>query len=919
MTDIRCIRMAVVCLLLCGSAVQAATITAGQWIQLNFTDGWTPEPPHVGTWDNFNFFITHNSSDRSLPGGSTTNTVTYPTNALIDSTGAAVDGSVSSADWDGRAPAATTWTGAGETTPSGDSTWSNEEYVNYFWGRGGETVTIGDLNPNLRYHVYVYSLQGADDLNIDVNGSVIGPYSAAERLGFTPAPYTPYVFSNVLLNASDQLVVTFDSVTPVVNAIVLEGTAWSLTLAASPVQIVEGNTGSTTAVFRVELSHAHTAEVAFTYSTIDGSAMAPDDYVAVSNQATIPIGETVCEIPVSIVGDTNDEPDEYFTLSIDTAGSVTMLRNTARAVILSDERSTYLTPSTVVADSVSNRLFVAHESANHLSVVDLDTDTLLDMIPLPDSPTGLTLSPDAGVLYVTTGVASGTLHTVDTETLEITSSMAVGHSPRAPVCASSNRLSLCNQFENAVSVVDPSAGTVLARVPVRREPFAAALTPDGATLLVANLLPHQAATDTNVAAAVSVIDTASNTVTQHVALPPGSHSLRDIAVSPDGGYACVTHVLSRYRVPTTQLLRGWINTAALSIIDIASLTRLNTVLLDDLDLGAANPWGLAFAADGSRLCVTHAGSHDLSVIDWPALVARLASEADDVSSSLTWLVGLRRRLPLPGKGPRGVAVVDGKAYAAQAFSDSLAIARLDPGMENDTVELPLGWQKPMTQERYGKFSFHDGSLSVQSWHSCASCHPAVRADGLNWDVLNDGFGNAKNTKSLLFAHETPPTTITGIRPNAETSVMAGLRYIHFANHSNDEHLAIDLFLKSLRPTPSPELESGGLSAAAQRGEALFTSASCIHCHSGPYLTDTSLHDVGTGSGREAGTRFDTPTLIEVWRTAPYLYDGRAATLREVLTTFNPGNQHGSTSGLTSQQLDDLEAYLKSAISGFPNE
>jgi len=251
MAAIKHIGTAAACALLCAWTAQAAPIAEGQWIQLNFTDGWTPDPPNVGTWDNFNYFITNNSSDRSLPGGSTTNTVTYPTNALIDSTGAAVDGSVSSAGWDGRNPGAVTWTGAGETTPSGDSTWSNEEYVNFFWGRGGETVTIGDLNPNLRYHVYVYSLQGANDLNIDVNGSVIGPYSVAERHGFTPAPYTPYVFSNVLLNASGQLVVTFDSVNPAVNAIVIQGSSSTSLKAGDAIAVDISTAGGSATNFNV--------------------------------------------------------------------------------------------------------------------------------------------------------------------------------------------------------------------------------------------------------------------------------------------------------------------------------------------------------------------------------------------------------------------------------------------------------------------------------------------------------------------------------------------------------------------------------------------------------------------------------------------------------------------------------------------
>ena len=43
---------------------------------------------------------------------------------------------------------------------------------------------------------------------------------------------------------------------------------------------------------------------------------------------------------------------------------------------------------------------------------------------------------------------------------------------------------------------------------------------------------------------------------------------------------------------------------------------------------------------------------------------------------------------------------------------------------------------------------------------------------------------------------------------------------------------------------------------------------------------------------------DTPTLRGIWDTAPYLHDGSAATLKDVLTTANPGDLHGATSTLT---------------------
>ena len=70
-------------------------------------------------------------------------------------------------------------------------------------------------------------------------------------------------------------------------------------------------------------------------------------------------------------------------------------------------------------------------------------------------------------------------------------------------------------------------------------------------------------------------------------------------------------------------------------------------------------------------------------------------------------------------------------------------------------------------------------------------------------------------------------------------------------------------------------------------------------------------DVGVGTGTEAGKKFDTPTLAEVWRTAPYLYDGRALTMEEVLTTANPKDAHGETSKLSQEEIKDLTEYVLS--------
>ena len=265
---------------------------------------------------------------------------------------------------------------------------------------------------------------------------------------------------------------------------------------------------------------------------------------------------------------------------------------------------------------------------------------------------------------------------------------------------------------------------------------------------------------------------------------------------------------------------------------------------------------------------------------------------------------------MSGYGPRSLVVADNTAYIAEYFTGSVGVVNLDSAKSES---ISLGVQtSPVGDTRRGERLYNDATICFQQWLSCSSCHPDGRPDSLNWDELNDGFGNAKQTKSHLYSHQTPPTLITGKRPNAETSVQAGLRFAYFQIREEADGIAIDEYLKSLTPVPSPYLENGQLSDSALRGKLIFEgSVGCSTCHLGNYYTDMQLYDVGTGSGREAATKFDTPTLVEIWRTAPYLYDGRAATIMDVLTTCNIGDTHGVTSTLTSQQLHDLAEYVLS--------
>jgi cytochrome c peroxidase len=122
---------------------------------------------------------------------------------------------------------------------------------------------------------------------------------------------------------------------------------------------------------------------------------------------------------------------------------------------------------------------------------------------------------------------------------------------------------------------------------------------------------------------------------------------------------------------------------------------------------------------------------------------------------------------------------------------------------------------------------------------------------------------------------------------------------------------LDEFVKSLRPLASPWLQHGRLSKPAERGKQLFfdPTVGCANCHLPPLFTDLKPHAVGTGKFDQLTDEFYTPSLIEVWRTAPYLHDGSAATVREALTTHNKSNRRGNTTNLSPDQINDLTAYV----------
>lgn len=589
----------------------------------------------------------------------------------------------------------------------------------------------------------------------------------------------------------------------------------------------------------------------------------------------------------------------------------------ALASVGAEQTQGYLGPSALVVSRDGRTGYVVNADARQVACVDLPAGPVTRRIEVPAEPSGLVLSPDGSKLIVTCAAPHSTVLVIDAATGQVQAALPAGHTAMSPALAPDGKwLYVCNRFDNDVSVIDLAAGAEVTRVKAVREPVAAAVTPDGTAVFVANHLPNDRLDGYPVSALVTVIDTHTRQTTT-IRLPHGSHSLRGLCISPDGKHAYVTHILSNFELVPTHVEFGWMNMNVVSVLDVPQRKVINTLGLDESYLAAGNPWGVACTADNKSICISHAGTHEVSIVDAAAAAGRMVQmymsaavgALPDDSGQPT---SQRHRIQLTGKGPRGLAVAGSKLYVAEYFSDTLAVVDLRAPPGDGAEQIALGPPPQLTNRRWGEQLFHDATICRQQWQSCASCHPDGRADVVNWDLMNDGVGNTKNTKSVVLSFPTPPSMAEGVRPTAGAAVRAGLSNILFADRPEAECLAIDEYIQSLEPVPSPHLVSGKLSAAAERGKALFSSerTGCSRCHPPPLYTDLKMHDVGSRDKYGWADRFDTPTLVEVWRTAPYLHNGLYPTVKELLVQGKHG-LNGRLETLSEQEIDDLVEFVLS--------
>lgn len=561
------------------------------------------------------------------------------------------------------------------------------------------------------------------------------------------------------------------------------------------------------------------------------------------------------------------------------------------------------------------RLIVANTDRGTVTVVDLEARTVLAEFAAGDSPEAAAWIGN-GPHAIAAVYGDDTLVFYDSDKRTVTHILKVDDEPYGIVTTrDGTRAYVTHDYPGTVSEIDLESKRVLRSFKVGSNCRGIAISSDECTLYVSEFLT----------AKLIAVDIANGTVVDEWPAYEQDNYARHVQLHPKRPKAYLAHIRSR----TTHFdARGSIF-PQLSHCDLwqrpPGEKRRRTAALDSYNgtLVTATPWETALSPDGSRLYILYAGTND-------ANVSKVIDDDYRESEPL--------RLVRLGRHPRAIRAHGDRVYVYNSLDCEVTVHDADlKKLHAITVCAPAGSEA----WRRGKELFHTAKrpMGGTGWVACASCHQDGFTDGRIWQNPE---GDRRTPHLFGLAHTHPlhwsadrdesqdfEYTIRGplmkgrglmegkLKPKPEFTTPAELDD-RMAGRSADLD-ALALYTNSFPLRPSPHAPDGKLSEAAERGKAIFFDAktNCASCHSGPYYTDSTLerpyklHDVGTGGGprEKMGNAFDTPTLLGVYRSGPYLHDGRAKTLHDVIRMS--GDRHGVTSHLSAGEVDDLVEFLKS--------
>ncbi|MCP3105060.1 c-type cytochrome [Myxococcus sp. K15C18031901] len=621
--------------------------------------------------------------------------------------------------------------------------------------------------------------------------------------------------------------------------------------------------------------------------------------------------------------------DDAFLYVVDADTGVLAVVDTARGEKVGEVKVGQGPERVVVGPD--DTVYVSNRAERSVSVVRRGQWSEAARVQVGVEPMGLAVSPKGDTLYVVNSTAldtteHGTLMAVDTASLTVRWELPVGEEPRGIALVDGGRRALVSLFKHSDMVTVDLSDSHQPRLMKERTDLYARANIDGEPQEGDIFVPQVRA----------------------LFRPRG---MSDVVVTPDGKRAFSPALWAREDPlapagsdPGGSLYGGGgpCNTAGVVAPGLVTFdTDDGSPRVDDIDRCRPPPddepdfppstlvspershpiqGPVAAAVDPSGLWIFVVNRETDNV----AILPTDRRSGADLSNSRLSSV---RQLVRVGSGPSGIALTrDGrKAYVYNAFDHTVTTLVNDASgnvanVRAEGVPVAIVGDVLSPQAAAGRKLFYSAldsrmtSSSVAA--SCASCHLDGREDGHVWG-FPDGL---RQTPSLAGRKvtQTSPFHWSGEFDTLRDFMDATVRGRMGGTALDGVMVAqLSAFIDAI-PTPDNPYRHDAPTPAQARGEAVFQKAGCATCHEGATFTNNQQADVGTfnvggtlpddASVRSKG--LNTPSLLGLARTAPYLHDGSAPSLKDRLLRNRQSNKHGDTSSLTSAEVDDLVEYLR---------
>ena len=549
---------------------------------------------------------------------------------------------------------------------------------------------------------------------------------------------------------------------------------------------------------------------------------------------------------------------------------------------------------------------------------------------VPGGPFGLALDATGTRLFVACR-HQYRVAVLDTREFKEQASIAVGIRPTdVAYCQTpaGERLIVPNSGSDDISVLALSPLRELVRTTAGHEPYAVTVSADQRRVYVANRMATHEQILSQPASEVTVLDPATGHILTREALH-SAHLSEGIAEVPARGWTLSSIIRVRNLVPITQVKDGWVMSTGVAISQADG--AVTQIPLDEANRYFPDPSGVVASSDGKRAYVASGGADAVTVLDLDRVGAWLAqadpAERDGAIENMALSYRYVVARIATGCNPQHLALSpDGRRlFVAERLDDRVLV--VDTTSLKPVGRIVLGDGGLDDPIRQGERVFTRARYTFQGQFSCRSCHPDGHMDGLAYDFDGAGVGdNLLDNRSLCGVAGTAPFKWNGKNPTLQ--FQDGPRFARVLMRTDPiptpqlDELAT--FIEHLPPTRTTPWARVGqpLTPAEERGRKLFfatqrtdgtpipVALQCQTCHRPPLFTDRLLRSVGTRGEHDTTGIFDTPHLIGIGASAPYLHDGRAQTLEEIWTTYQKDDLHGVSSYWSKEQLNDLVEYLK---------